>query len=221
MRGFVAAAALMAVLALSSCGAGEARENGEGAGERPHCRKILGDAGMSWLEASVEGDLHLGGTDDLARVRSLFYSQLRSWDPESTDFSFADAHVCGVGVEGERPGEGFDIRYTRSVFPFGNIAGRDDEMITTSVNSDVVLVHGEAVGEPPTYRVYFKCQIPGAPTEQEEEVPVMGEMVDTLTGESSVRVRMTHLLHSAQVMARTFDCENDPVIPSEPPASVK
>ncbi len=224
MRKTVAVSSLMAVLVLSSCGAGESHENGEGAGERPHCRKILGDAGMSWLESSVEGDLHLGGTDDLDTVRSLFYKQLRTWDPDDADgyFSFADAHVCGASVAGKPPGEGFDIRYTRSVHSFGDISDDDGKLAKVPVNSDVALVYGRwSLGNPPSYNVYFRCQIPGAPAEQKDGVPIMGEMVDTLTGETGARTRMKHLLHSAQVMARTLDCENDPVIPSEPPAAVK
>ncbi|MEU4885987.1 MULTISPECIES: hypothetical protein [Streptomyces] len=181
---------------------------------------------MSWVKGSTQGgELRFGGDENLDDVRSLVYRQMRDWDPgrEGEYLNFADVEICRVKESGRELGMGYlKVRYGPSIFPFGEISDGGGKFTKVSVNSDVVLVYGQwDLGEPSRYDVYFRCQIPDAPAEQKNGVPVVGEMVDTLTGETGARTRMKHLLHSAQVMARTLDCENDPAIPSEPPASVK
>ncbi|MFF3244371.1 hypothetical protein ACFYWY_11720 [Streptomyces sp. NPDC002870] len=69
--------------------------------------------------------------------------------------------------------------------------------------------------------MFIKCKIPGTPAKQESGVPIEGSMSDTLTGDTSARTHFTHLPHSARVVAKSFGCQNKPVVPFEPPASVK
>ncbi|MFD7221653.1 hypothetical protein ACFV9P_11590 [Streptomyces sp. NPDC059892] len=211
------------LLGASAC----SQAGGSTAAEESTCEKLLGPAGLKWLESKSGGpeEAHMKSTDDLKKARSLFYEQLAKWNPEDTGIpSFLPADVCKVRKDVADSGKQLGIQYGPSLFPFDFPFDEVSEVSATPnvtpVNSNVKLVHGKDRDGTVRYRVYVKCEIPGAPATQENEVPIEGELTDTLTGETSIRVHLTHLLHTAQVMAKTLDCRNEPVIPAAPPASV-
>ncbi len=116
----------------------------------------------------------------------------------------------------------YSLHYSRSFGPISAIKS-EDESDRTLVNPDIVLASQtppEASG-PPSYRIDISCQIPGAAPEQKDQVLVSGWVIDDLTGQRNTRMSYTHLLHSARVMVKALGCTNKPVVPAQPPASVK
>lgn len=210
----------VALLTGAGCTA-EQEEGGSDAAAKAVCREVLGDAGFEWLEESVgkAGELSMSSAHDPEDVRSRFRNQLNGWTPEGNPVSpYADVRVCTVNAGyGE-----FSLEFGPSILPLdAPISGDiDDGLIETPVNSDVRLLRklGD-VGE--SYYVFVGCKVPGTPAQQKNDVPLEGQMRDGVHGNSSARVHFTHLLHSAKVMAKAVGCENRPVIPAEPPASVK
>ncbi|MET8327281.1 hypothetical protein [Streptomyces sp. NPDC005181] len=83
------------------------------------------------------------------------------------------------------------------------------------------LVHGVDRYREARYQVYVQCKIPGTPAGQEREVPLTGELTDTLTDSVNLRDHLALLLHSARVMTNTLGCQNKPVVPSTLPTSIK
>lgn len=172
------------------------------------------------------GKARLKVPDDLKSARALFYRQVENWGPEDTGApTFQRADVCLARTDVADAKKQLEIRYGPSYFtfdtPLDEVSAAGDKAIETPVNSDVKLVHGKDRDGGVSYRVYVKCKIPGTPAKQENEIPVEGRLTDTLTGDTGARVHLTHLLHSAKVVADSFGCENKPVVPDEPPASVE
>lgn len=226
MRRALALPALASLLLVASACTNESGDST--AAKESTCKELLGDAGLKWLEDRTRGPgkARLKSTDDLKTARSLFYKQVESWDRDSTGIpSFVTADVCKARTEVADSGKQLKILYGPSLFPFDFPFDENSEVsampTVTPVNSAVKLVHGKDGDGTVSYRVYVKCKIPGTSAKQENEVPIEGELADTLTGDTSARVHFTHLLHSAQVMADNLDCQNKPTIPAEPPASVK
>ena len=192
------------------------------------CNELLGEAGLKWLKERTggPGKVQLKNTDDLKKARSLFYQQVENWGPEDSGVpTFLDADVCRVRTDVENHKKELAFRYGPSGLPFGFPFDKASTVrpaqTVTAVNSAVKLVHGKDRDGGVSYRVYVKCKIPGTPAKQENDIPIEGQLTDTLTGDTSARVHLTHLLHSAKVMADNLDCQNQPVVPAEPPASVK
>ncbi|MBT2506956.1 hypothetical protein J7I98_13860 [Streptomyces sp. ISL-98] len=217
---------LTTLLSVSACSSErDGDKPGAGAAEESACSEVLGVAGMDWLrDGAGAGKLRMKSDNDLKQAREIFY-ELQDWEPKDSadpfdSILFSGAYVCGVSKEGGGFGENFTVRYEHSVFPFDRISAGEGGT-RTPVNSDVTLTLRKGDDGIPSYYVYFKCAIPGARKEQKERVPVLATMRDALTGDGRVRVHFQHLLHSAKVMAKSLDCQNKPVIPTEPPAAVK
>ncbi|WP_406304651.1 hypothetical protein OHA61_23135 [Streptomyces sp. NBC_00885] len=190
------------------------------------CNELLGDAGLKWLREHTGDKARLKVVDDLKRARSLFYQQVKNWGPDDSGArTFQRADACLARTDVANAAKQLEIRYGPSYFPFDAPFDKASEVspaqTVTPVNSAVKLVHGKDRDGAVRYRVYVKCKIPGTSAKQENEIPIEGLLTDTLTGDTSARVHLTHLLHSAKVMADTMDCQNKPVVPAEPPASVR
>ncbi|MFJ6633848.1 hypothetical protein ACIQMR_21040 [Streptomyces sp. NPDC091376] len=228
-RPLACATAIVLLLGAAACTTGKDDKGKdattEAAPDVSTCKQLLGESGLQWLEDRTGGKARLEVVDDLERARSLFHRQVKDWTPEETGVpTFLRARTClaATGAATERQ---LEIRYGASYFPFDTpfdeATGVSPAQTETAVNSAVKLVHGKDSDGIVRYRVYVKCKIPGTPAKQENEIPIEGRLTDSLTGETSTRVLYAHLLHSAKVVANTFGCENTPVIPAEPPASVK
>ncbi|MFE2035887.1 hypothetical protein ACFXBB_22035 [Streptomyces scopuliridis] len=222
-RPFVLAAFISLLLGASAC---TERTKESAAPDQSACEELLGDAGLKWLESRTggPGKVHTKSTDGLDKARSLFYTTAEKWDTDGTTaISFPSADVCEARVDTANPERQLSFRYGPSTlfdFPFRK-ASSTGERTTVPVNSDVVMTYNRPNHEGAvSYRIFVTCKIPGTSAGQENEIPLTGELTDTLTGETSTRVHLTRLLHSARVMAKTFDCQNNPVVPAEPPASV-
>ena len=220
-----------AALAVVLFGAGACTGGEDGTKEDPPpaaadgsvCDALLGDAGMAWLKDRTGGTFRPEAGDDLKKARSLFYRQVENWDAgDSGARTFLRADLCrATGAGG---GKQFEVRYGPSYFPFDapfeEASDVSPAQTVTEVDPDVKLVHGKDADGATRYRVYVRCKIAGTPAQQESEVPIEGLMTDTLTGDTDARVHLTHLLHSAKVVADGFGCENKPVVPGQPPASL-
>ncbi|HET6357242.1 hypothetical protein [Streptomyces sp.] len=190
------------------------------------CNELLGEAGLKWLKERMGGKARLKVIDDLERARALFYRQVVNWGPEDTGArTFQRADVCLARTDVTDSRKQLEIRYGPSYFtfdaPFDKASEASPAQTVTRVNSAVKLVHGKDRDGIVRSRVYVKCKIPGTPAKQENDIPIEGQLTDTLTGDTGARVHLTHLLHSAKVMADTLDCQNKPDVPAEPPASLK
>lgn len=212
------------LLGMAACTADKSEDSA--AAEQATCRELLGSAGMNWLEERTggPGKARMKSNIDLKKARSLFYEQVGNWDPDSTGTpSFAEADVCRASMDVNDPGKELAIEYGPSILafdvPFPD-SGKEGKPTVTPVNSDVRLIR-RPFDDEVRYFVFIKCKIPGTPAKQENGVPIEGSMSDTLTGDTSARTHFTHLLHSARVVAKSFGCQNKPVVPFEPPASVK
>ncbi|MCX4823653.1 hypothetical protein OG883_28020 [Streptomyces sp. NBC_01142] len=230
-RHLTLAAATVLLLGAGACTADKDKEKeSQAAPDDSTCNELLGDAGLKWLEDRTGGKARLKVEDDLKSARSQFYRQVENWGPEDTGVpTFQRATVCLARTDVTDMRKQLEIRYGPSYSSFDTAFGEPsttgEKAIETVVNSDVKLVHGKETrgmfkGRV-HYRVYVKCKIPGTPARQENEIPIEGELADTLTGDTGARVHLTRLLHSAKVVADSFDCENKPVVPAQPPASVK
>lgn len=220
-RQLTAAAVAVVLLGAGACTAGEddnAEDPPTATTGASACDALLGD-GTAWLKERTGGKARPEAGDDLAKARSLFHRQVENWGPDDSGArTFLRADLCratgGAGL--------FEVRYGPSYFPFDEPFDKASDVspaqTVTELNPDVRLVHGEDADGATRYRVYVRCKIAGAPAQQESEVPIEGLMTDTLTGDTDTRVHLTHLLHSAKVVAAAFDCANKPVVPEEPPA---
>lgn len=194
--------------------------------EQAACGELLGDAGVKWVESRTggAGSVRMTSHHDLEKARSMLSGQIKNWEPGRKGIPFyAESDVCRVTAAADGPGSELALDYRPSILPFdAPITGStDSELTETPVNSDVRLLRRVADGDDVQYVVFVTCKLPGTPAQQENAVPIEGRMTDTLTGDTGTRTRFTHLLHSAQVMTGKLDCQNKPVIPAEPPASVK
>lgn len=230
MKNSIAASSVMVLLfgvAACSVGGDEKKQ----ASSSSACKELFGKDGISWLEGRLgKGVPRFKSFDSLSNARSLIHAQLRGWNPKKSDpyQPYLGSEVCEVRKDIRNIDKSIEVRYGPSIIPFGEISARGD-MDEVSLGSGAKIIYGfEGRGlgdrdglDVAAYRVYFKCKISNAHAEQEEKIPIEGETTDTLTGDRDARTHLRYLLHSAQVMARTLDCQNKPVIPDEPPASVK
>ncbi|MEO3976232.1 hypothetical protein [Streptomyces sp. CAU 1734] len=225
MKRFTGLIPIFLLLGITACTSGDASDSTAKA--QATCKKLLGPAGVDWLDGRTGGDggLHMGSDNDLKSARSLFYGSVKQWDFTSTEIpNFGLHEVCRVRLDVKDPAKQLDIQFNPSIFPFDtdfteNSVTRVAPQVT-SISRNVRLVHGEDRSGKTRYRVYVKCKIPGSPARQANDIPIEGQLTDTLTGETSPRVLFTHLLHSAKVVAEEFGCTNKPAIPDTPPASV-
>lgn len=212
------------LLATAACTSDKGSADSTGAKEKATCRELLGDAGEKWLESRTggPGKVRMESHHDLEKARSMFQGQVRNWEPGRKGIpSYAESDVCRVRAEAGGPGElGLDYRPSILRFDAPFTGSTDNELIETPVNSNVRLLH-RVDGNEVQYIVFIRCKVPGTPAQQENGVPIEGRMTDTLTGDTGARSHFTHLLHSAQVVAKAFNCQNKPVVPAEAPASVK
>ncbi|WP_328725474.1 hypothetical protein [Streptomyces sp. NBC_00259] len=197
------------------------------------CKQLLGDAGLKWLKERTGDKAGLKVESDLKTARSLFHQQIENFyrkakEPGPKDPLanwFQKAEVCESKKDFTKRGKELEILYGPAATAFDHNVNRASnggfKIAETPVNSDVKLVDMTDPGGKISYTLQVKCKIPGTPAEQANEIPLEGQMLDTLTGETSARIHYTHLLHSAKVVANTFGCENKPAVPTEPPASVK
>ncbi|MCX4511361.1 hypothetical protein OHA27_13800 [Streptomyces sp. NBC_01619] len=230
-RPLACATVIVLLLGAAACTTGKDKETEGGAtpttaaDNDSTCKQLLGEPGLKWLEDRTGGKARLEVVDDLERARSLFHRQVKDWTPEETGVpTFLRARPCLATTDAADTEKQLEIRYGPSYFPFDTsfdeATGVSPAQTETPVNPAVKLVHGKDSDGIVRYRVYVKCKIPGTPAEQENEIPIEGRLTDSLTGETSTRVHLTHLLHSAKVVADSFGCENKPAVPAEPPASV-
>ncbi|WP_228978668.1 hypothetical protein [Streptomyces sp. DH12] len=160
----------------------------------------------------------MGADDGLNEARSAYYRHLREWKPTQDPGKLPrSAELCSVKRESD-PSQLLYLSYGWSYAPFEHYRQQKDRPVFV-VNDDVLLTSGP--DRQASYHLYVRCQIPGALPQQKDEVPVSGSLTDTLTGETDPRVPYTHLLHSARVMVEALGCTNKPVVPAQPPASVR
>ncbi|MEV6756508.1 hypothetical protein [Streptomyces sp. NPDC051214] len=214
---------VMSLLGVSACSSGGG--NGSAA-SRDACERVIGKPGIEWIKDNVSAsEVAIHGPDTLDEARVLFQKQMKGWTPDEAEApSFLRSEVCRVSATPKKQGEYLAIEYGASIFPFDspfdkNRAG-EKRLVEIPVNSDVKLVYGKDRLGPVHYRIYVKCGVAGAADGQEKEVPLEGDMVDTLTRDTDTRVHLEHLLRSAETVTRAFKCRNKPDIPREVPASV-
>lgn len=218
---------VMSILGIGACSSGEVNENDSPATSRDACERVIGKPGVEWIKSSVPtGEVAMNGPGGLDEARVLFQKQMKEWVPNEAEVpSFLRSEVCRASVKPKKRGEYLAIEYGASIFPFDSPFDRhragEKDLTEIRVNSDVKMVYGKDRLGPVHYRIYVKCGVAGAADGQEKEVPLEGDMVDTLTGNTETRVHLKHLLHSAEAVTHAFACRNNPDIPKEVPASVK
>ncbi len=153
-------------------------------------------------------------------VGTLIQGNLRGWRPDksgrgSTDF----AGMCSVRKQQDPDAGVLSVSYGSSYAGFDFYRKNDDRGIV-SLNDDVLLSRPYS-WDPTAYWVIIRCQVAGAPVEQADGAPVIGMLTDGLTGDTDPRPHFAHLLHSARVMVEALGCTNKPVVPGQPPASVR
>ncbi|WP_405683836.1 hypothetical protein [Streptomyces sp. NBC_00057] len=198
------------------------------AAQRKACQELFGASGLKQIDRGVEEseELRFRSPASLADARSRHRDQVRKWTPESKPTPYIESNMCMIRTD-ISTGMQIGLTYKPSPFPFdtafdkGTKNGIISEPRLTQVNSDVKLVYGTDEYREARYQVYVQCKVPGTPAGQEREVPLTGELTDTLTDGVNVRDHLALLLHSARVMANTLDCQNRPVVPSTLPAWVK
>ncbi len=185
------------------------------------CERLLGTAAVGWLkQVARPADLRMESEIDVPDRAARLQRQVREWDPQSAGkldpFPFLD--MCKIGAEAAAGA--YTVQYARSVLRWDEVREAGDTYI--EVNRDLALVHGTAErGRGGSYMVYIRCGIPGAAPEQKDELPIQGFLHDGLTGDTDPRPHFAHLLHSARVMVEVLGCTNKPVVPGQPPASVR
>ncbi|MEU0073191.1 hypothetical protein ABZ027_27110 [Streptomyces sp. NPDC006332] len=228
MRKTAVGSLLVLLLGAGSCtsGNGDGDEDGTEAtaGEQTTCEQLLGASGVDWVKNSTKDKTGVAtDSETLKSARSLFYSYAKAWSPKSSEIPmFTNSELCRVlKTAGASGNKNLSIHYGASIVPFHEKSGASEAGTATAVNADVKLVHKTARNGTAKYYVYIKCRVSGAPEGQENEVPIEGVMNDTLTGDTDTRTHMKYLLHSAGVVARSFDCKNNPTVPADPPTAVK
>ncbi|MFD6275946.1 hypothetical protein ACFWFI_10280 [Streptomyces sp. NPDC060209] len=196
------------------------------AAQRRACQALFGASGLKQIDRGVEGseELRFKSPASLADARTSHHDQVRKWTPEREPTTYAESNMCMIRTD-ISTGMRIGLTYKPSPFPFDTALDKETETgivvkpHLTQVNSDVKLVYGADEYREARYQVYVQCKIPGTPSGQEREVPLAGELTDTLTAGVNVRDHLTLLLHSARVMANALDCQNKPVVPRALPAS--
>jgi len=228
MRKVAVGSLLVLLLGTGGCTSSDGDGGETAADEQSTCEQLLGASGVDWVKDSVQEKTGVASdSEDLKSARSLFYGYAKAWDSKSSQApTFTNSELCRVvKTAGATTNKNLSVYFGASIVPFDFSAdegsGASGTGTATPVNADVKLVHEKGRNGSGKYYVYVKCQVSGAPAGQEDEVPIEGVMHDTLTGDTDVRVHMKYLLHSAGVVARSFDCQNNPTVPSDPPAAVK
>ncbi|MFF0289446.1 hypothetical protein [Streptomyces sp. NPDC005262] len=196
------------------------------AAQRGTCEELFGASGLKEIDRGIEGsdELRFKSPVSLAEARARHHDQVRKWTPKSKLTPYVESNVCMIRTN-VSTGTQIGLIYKPSLFPFDTSFEKETKNAIipdphlTEVNPDVKIVHGIDKYREARYQVYVQCRIPGTAAGQEREVPLMGELTDTLTDSLSLRGHLSLLLHSARVMANTLNCQNKPVVPSTLPAS--
>ncbi|BFO15825.1 hypothetical protein SHKM778_22130 [Streptomyces sp. KM77-8] len=195
--------------------------------EATACKELLGTSGVDWVKSNTEAETGVSSTsDDLESAKSLFREQAKNWVPSSTKVPlFTNSELCRVVQKSDPSTASLSIRYGASVTPFDHPFDKKSTTVpdqtVTPVNADVKLVYGKDSREKQRYYVYVRCQVPGAPAGQANEVPLEGVMTDTLTKSDSVDDHLNYLLHSTRMVLKEFECQNNPHVPESAPAHTK
>ncbi|MEV5443237.1 hypothetical protein AB0N23_11970 [Streptomyces sp. NPDC052644] len=198
------------------------------ADQRAKCEKALKASAVTWLESRVQKSaVGFQVAQDTAEAGNLLAKDLSAWQPGGRHESDSGSvRVCSISAPS--PGARYRVEYEVSKETLDMVRApkrgflvrvSDDVVLTSSWRPPVEGVP-EDIGRG-EYAVYVACRVPGADPGQLEGAPLKGELEDSLTNESSARVHYTHLLHSARVMVKALGCTNEPVVPAQPPASVK
>lgn len=185
------------------------------------CQELLGATGVDWVKSNTDAETGVApGSDDLESAKSLFEAQAKSWDPSSEEVPvFANSELCRVVKKSNSAGVSLSIRYGASVTAFDHPF--DEDQIVIEVNPDVKLVYAKESPGKLGYFVYIKCQVKGAPANQNNEVPLEGVLTDTLTNTDNIGDHLKHLLHSARTVLKVFECQNNPQVPASMPDHTK
>lgn len=218
----------LALLALCLSGCVKAPEYETPADDRARCEKALPDSAITWLSGRTGGGtLGFMLSRDVAEARDLLLDDFRAWRPQNphgTDTQFV--RVCSMN--GPAHGSRYQLEYEVSKEGIGAVRAPGRGSVVR-VSDDVVLTSSwrpPVEGVPDSlgrgeYAVYVACRVPGADPEQREGAPLKGQLEDSLSNEASARVHYTHLLHSTRLLVKALGCTNKPVVPAEPPDSVK
>jgi hypothetical protein len=224
MRKLLAVAVL--ILSLSACAEPPRPETS--ADQRAKCEKALRASAITWLESRVEkSTLGFQVAHDTAEAGDVLAKDLSAWQPgKRHESDIGSVRICSISTPS--PGARYRVEYevSKDTLDMVRAPGRgylvrvnDDVVLTSSWRPPVEGVPDDiGRGE---YAVYVACRIPGADPGQLEAAPLKGELEDSLSNEGSARVHYTHLLHSTRVMVEALGCTNKPVVPAQPPASVK
>ncbi|CAL9441514.1 hypothetical protein SUDANB38_02277 [Streptomyces sp. enrichment culture] len=197
---------------------------------RSRCEESLGGSAMTWLERRVS-TLSFGFSRGIDGTREWISRDMRAWKPgvaypwtDTGSVSMCDMGGPGQGdhytVEYRAYGETLDMVRAPGGYGHGSLVRVNDDVVLTALLRPPIVSGAGDIGTG-TYRVYVACQVPGAHPGQIEGTPLEGTLDDTLTNEASARVHYTHLLHSTRLLVEALGCTNKPVVPAQPPASVK
>jgi hypothetical protein len=195
---------------------------GSSEGQGDACSRTFGAPGLDWLgKETPKEELVRDPAHDVAEAQKYIQEKMRAWRPSAEGEmppSLSAANLCTVRIKGD-PSKLFHIHYAATHQTFENV-GVLPEKNLVRLSSTSTLEYGTMSGIGPSYHVYVKCQIPGARQGQAEAWPLVLRMVDRLTGTRDTREAVTHALGAARLMVKLLECENRPVVPRTPPASV-
>ncbi|MFV2118730.1 hypothetical protein ACE14D_09880 [Streptomyces sp. Act-28] len=218
----------VAVLILGLSGCAEPPRPETSADQRAKCEKALRASAITWLESRVKkSTLGFQVARDMAEAGDVLAKDLSAWQPgKRHESDIGSVRICSISAPS--PGARYRVEYetSKDTLDMVRAPGRgslvrvnDDVVLTSSWRPPVEGVPDDiGSGE---YAVYVACRIPGADPGQLEGAPLKGELEDSLSNEGSPRVHYTHLLHSTRAMVEALGCTNKPVVPAQPPASVK
>ncbi|MEU3451667.1 hypothetical protein AB0H29_31260 [Streptomyces thermolilacinus] len=198
------------------------------ADQRAKCEEALKPSAVTWLESRVQASaVSFQVARNTAEAGESLAKDLSAWQPgRRHESDIGSVRVCSISAPS--PGARYRVEYEVSTEALDMVSSprrgsmvrvSDDVVLTSSWRPPVEDVpDGIGRGE---YALYVRCRVPGADPGQLDGAPLKGELEDSLTNESSARVHYTHLLHSARVMVKALGCTNRPVVPAQPPASVK
>ncbi len=170
---------------------------------------------MEWAQKEAGGEeLERSGVS-LHSAREEYYRQMDPWDPEASRW---ESELCtmSAGTPGDR--KFLKLEFGPSSLPFDFDDKKKPDGVVTITNEDVKLHVTKDFKGVTHFGIYVKCKIPGTSPRQGNITPLAGVLTDTLTEGASQTTHLTHLLHSTRVMVDSLGCENNPSIPSHPPA---
>ncbi|MGX1154265.1 hypothetical protein [Streptomyces sp. F-7] len=213
MRRRVIAASFLATglaFSVTSCSADE-----EQAKPASGCEEVLGTAGLEWVQESAQADDIERGGVTLDGLRREYYRQMNPWKPNAQRW---ESEVCTITSTELGDTKKLTIEFGPSSTPFDFDERKTPDGIVTPVNADVKLQQVKDFKDVTHYGVYVKCKVPGTSPRQELVTPLGGVMTDTLTDGTSDAAHVRHLLRATQAVVDSLGCENDPSVPSKPPA---